>query len=116
MFELSDTIDNIYLEGGSVSKSLDLVKGGFPRIKICDNEIVQKIINKKPREFSNKNIMSIKEMINSKKSEQESIIDLIIDQPNIIIDRESGSHLNIINDSQYSKKINNIPIDFIVGK
>jgi CO dehydrogenase/acetyl-CoA synthase alpha subunit len=107
MFELTDTFSDIYLEGGNTTKPLDLVKGGFPRIKICDNKIVQNIINKRPREFSNKNIMSIKEMINSKKSNQEPMIDLIIDQPNIIIDRESGSYL---------KKINNIPIDFIIGK
>jgi hypothetical protein len=121
MFELSDSDininlissvknnKNIFLNGGN---NIELVKGGFPRIKICDNEIIKKITEKKQREFSNKNIISIKDMINSKKS--ESLIDLIT-EPNIFINKENRKNLNLVN-LESEKKINNISIDIIIGK
>ena len=59
--------------------------------------------------------MSIKDMLNTKKS--DSIIDLIT-EPNIFIDKQIGndnSVLNIIYDEN-EKKINNISIDLIMGK
>jgi hypothetical protein len=102
--------------GGNSENNIDVIKGGFPRIKICDNEIAKKILEKKPREFNNKKIMSIKDMLNIKKS--DSIIDLIT-EPNIFINKQIGindnSMLNIIHDES-EKKINNISIDLIIGK
>ena len=102
--------------GGNSENTIDIIKGGFPRIKICDDEITKKILEKKPREFNNKTIMSIKDMLNTKKS--DSIIDLIT-EPNIFIDKEIGndneSILNIIY-NENEKKINNISIDLIMGK
>jgi len=123
MFEHSDSDINInlmssfknnkkiFLNGGD---NIELIKGGFPRIKICDSEIIKKITEKKKREFSNKNIISIKDMINSKKSESLSLINLIT-EPNIFINKEIGKDLNLVN-LESEKKINNISIDIIIGK
>ena len=51
--------------------NINTIKGGFPRIKICDNEITKKILEKKPREFSNNKIMSIKDMLKMKKKNRK---------------------------------------------
>jgi hypothetical protein len=119
MFEQSDIDINlissfknnkkVFLNGGN---NIELIKGGFPRIKICDNEITKKITEKKQREFSNKNIISIKDMISSKKS--EFLLDLIT-EPNIFVNKEIGKDLNLVN-LESDKKINNISIDVIIGK
>ena len=50
--------------------NINVIKGGFPRIKICDNEITKKILEKKPREFSHQKIISIKDMLKMKKKSE----------------------------------------------
>ena len=113
MFEYSENLNDINLQGGSTKNIIESIKGGFPRIKICDSEIIKKILEKKPKEFSNKNIMSIKDMIKIKKS--DAIIDLII-EPNIFINKSKDtSILNIIKEDNEITKINNISIDLIIG-
>jgi len=108
MFELTETIDFPELNGGDNSSTkVELVKGGFPRIRICDEEFVRKINEKKPREFSNKDVLTIKEIIQSKKNEQ--LFDLL-DSPNIT------NVIDVINGGNETKKINGIPISSIIGK
>lgn len=108
MFELTETIDidnksNIQL-GGNDKELGELIKGGFPRIRICDTEFVRKLNEHKPREFSNKNILSIKEIISLKKN--EPLFDTITDTPNVIV---NGGDFD-------NRKINGISINSIIGK
>jgi len=91
------------------SNKIELIKGGFPRIKKCDLEFIKKLTEKKPREFSNTKIMSIKEIIKAKKN--DSIINLIT-EPNIFINKD----INKLDINSNIKKINNISIDAIIGK
>lgn len=107
MFELTETIeiDQNNLSGGSGSEasSGELIKGGFPRIRICDEEFLRRLNDRKPREFSNKEILPIKQLLERKKS--EPLFDSI-ETTNIIIDGGSDN----------KKKINGISIDAIIGK
>jgi hypothetical protein len=49
MFELTETIDIVELEGGNNNEQIsETIKGGFPRIKICDKEFIKKINERKP--------------------------------------------------------------------
>ncbi len=102
MFELTETIDIPELSGGS--ESVEPIKGGFPRIRICDEEFIRKINERKPREFSKKDVLTIKEIIKSKRNEH--LFDLL-DSPNIT---------NVIEGGGETKKINGIPISSIIGK
>jgi len=108
MFELTETIDidnNYNIQSGGKERELgELIKGGFPRIRICDTEFVRKLNEHKPREFSNKNILSIKEIISLKKT--EPLFDTITETTNVIVD---GGNFN-------NKKINGISINSIIGK
>jgi len=103
MFELTETIDFPELNGGN--NKVEQIKGGFPRIRICDEEFVKKINERKPREFSKKDVLTIKEIIKSKRNEQ--LFDLL-DSPNITNVIDGGNETN--------KKINGIPISSIIGK
>ena len=85
--------------------NINTIKGGFPRIKICDTEITKKILEKKPREFSHNKIMSIKDMLKLKKKIEpsySSLLNITNDTMNIIPGPES--------------KINGVSIDLITGK
>jgi hypothetical protein len=114
MFELTETIDiehidqnkNI-LKGGNKKEFGELIKGGFPRIRICDEEFLRKIDERKPREFSNDKIISIKQLLEKKKTQIEDPFINIAESLNII----SGGE-----DTSRSKKINGISIDAIIGK
>jgi len=88
-----------------MNNKIDIINGGFPRIQLCDIEFVNKLLEKKPREFSNTNIISIKDILANKKKNN---INNIISEPNIFIDRNI-EYLNIINTD--SEKINNININ-----
>jgi hypothetical protein len=86
---------------------IPFIKGGFPPVKICDDEFLKKYEDRKPREFSNKNIISIKDMLASKK--KEVLLDLL-SEPNIILNkRNTGSKTK----SKNNKKINIIDSDNI---
>ena len=86
--------------------NINIIKGGFPRIKICDTEITKKILEKKPREFSHNKIMSIKDMLKLKKKIEPS--SNIFNNINSI-----NEDINIIEDNA---NINGISIDLITGK
>jgi uncharacterized 2Fe-2S/4Fe-4S cluster protein (DUF4445 family) len=93
------------------------IKGGFPKIKICDTEITKKILEKKPREFSNNKIISIKDMLKMKKK-TESSLNLLSD-PQMINSLQSSfasnnEIMNIIKDT--NDEINGISIDLIIGR
>jgi hypothetical protein len=93
--------------------NINTIKGGFPRIKICDNEITKKILEKKPREFSNNKIMSIKDMLKMKKKTESSFN--LLSNSNIISGFHSNNEImNIIKDT--NDEINGISIDLITGK
>ena len=93
--------------------NINTIKGGFPRIKICDNEITKKILEKKPREFSNNKIMSIKDMLKMKKKTESSFN--LLSSSNIISGFQSNNEImNIIKDT--NDEINGISIDLITGK
>jgi len=93
--------------------NINTIKGGFPRIKICDNEITKKILEKKPREFSNNKIMSIKDMLKMKKKTESSFN--LLSTSNIISGFQSNNEImNIIKDT--NDEINGISIDLITGK
>ena len=93
--------------------NINTIKGGFPRIKICDNEITKKILEKKPREFSNNKIMSIKDMLKMKKKTESSFN--LLSSSNIISGFQSNNEImNIIKDT--NDEINCISIDLITGK
>lgn len=93
--------------------NINTIKGGFPRIKICDNEITKKILEKKPREFSNNKIMSIKDMLKMKKKTESSFN--LLSNSNIISGFQSNNEImNIIKDT--NDEINGISIDLITGK
>lgn len=102
MFELTETIDLTELSGGS--DQVERVKGGFPRIRICDEEFVRKINERKPREFSKKDVLTIKEIIKSKRNEH--LFDLM----------DSPGMTNVIDGGNEDKKINGILISSIIGK
>jgi len=107
MFNKKLNISNKSIHLELQTEIIEQIKGGFPRIKICDEEFIKKITERKPREFNSKNIISIKEMISHKKS---NIIN--------ILDRDYGldSKLNIVyNNSDYDK-INGFDIDIISKK
>lgn len=108
MFELTETIDMLELEGGNDNQVNESIKGGFPRIKICDEEFIRKINERKPREFSNKDVLTIKEIIKLKKT--EPLFDFLT---------ESVQPVNIDSSTMTGgteKKINGISIDTIIGK
>ena len=108
MFELTETIDFPELNGGSTEKeTAEAIKGGFPRIRICDEEFIKKINERKPREFSKKDILPIKQIIQSKKS--EPLFDLLTDSPNSTNIIEGGSN-------EKKDKINGVLISSIIGK
>jgi hypothetical protein len=93
------------------------IKGGFPKIKICDTEITKKILEKKPREFSNNKIISIKDMLKMKKK-TESSLNLLSD-PQMINSLQysfasNNEIMNIIKDT--NDEINGISIDLIIGR
>ena len=88
--------------------NINTIKGGFPRIKICDTEITKKILEKKPREFSHNKIMSIKDMLKLKKKIEPS--SNLLNRVNGIINEE----MNIIEDNNVN--INGVAINLITGK
>ena len=105
------------INDNKLSQIDSIIKGGFPRIKICDIEITKKILEKKPREFSNNKIISIKDMLKMKKKTETSL-NLLSDpqiinglQSNFVSDNEI---MNIIKDT--NDEINGISIDLITGK
>jgi hypothetical protein len=81
----------------------EFIKGGFPRIKICDKDFIKKLNERKPREFSSKDILRIKDIMSAKKS--EPLFDLMTESPNIVVE----------GDSEF-KQINGISIKTIIGK
>ena len=110
MFELTETIDIVELEGGNNNEQIsETIKGGFPRIKICDKEFIKKINERKPTEFSNKNILKIKDILEKKKNIQEvnPLFNLLTD---------STENEVIISGGFKTEKINGISIDTIIGK
>lgn len=110
MFTFSDSLSNIKLVGGenNLDNTCDKIQGGFPRIIICDQEFIQKINSRKPREFSNKDVLTIKEIIQSKKT--EPLFDILSDTNNINIDDMNGGNID------KKKKINGVSIESIIGK
>jgi hypothetical protein len=109
MFELTETIDIPELEGGEDTQVLsETIKGGFPRIKICDKEFIKKINERKPREFSNKDILKIKDILDKKKNTPEinPLFNIFVDSPDDVV--ISGGENN-------NKQINGISIDTIIG-
>jgi hypothetical protein len=81
------------------------IKGGFPNITICNDDIIKNIKILNPREFNNNNIISIKKIINN-----DSFNDLIdlINEPNIFI-KEDTDEFKI-------RRINNIDLNLITSK
>ncbi len=110
MFELTETIDIHELDGGS--ETVERVKGGFPRIKICDEEFIRKINERKPREFSKTDILPIKEILKTKKNDINNDKDLfnLIDSPSSIINTISGGV------ETNDRKINGVSISSIIGQ
>ena len=76
--------------------NINTIKGGFPRIKICDTEI------------SHNKIMSIKDMLKLKKKIEPS--SNLLNRINGIINEE----MNIIEDNNVN--INGVAINLITGK
>jgi hypothetical protein len=89
--------------GTNDDKDGEFIKGGFPRIKICDDAFIKKIKERKPREFNRGNILRIKDIIATKK--EDSLFDLMTESPTLIIE----------GDAEF-KKINGISIETIIGK
>ena len=110
MFELTETIDIPELEGGADEQLGETIKGGFPRIKICDKEFIRKINERKPREFSNKDILKIKDILDKKKNTQEinPLFNLFTDTTDDVVISGGGYNNN-------PKQINGISIDAIIG-
>jgi hypothetical protein len=97
--------------------NINVIKGGFPRIKICDNEITKKILEKKPREFSHQKIISIKDMLKMKKKSETSLN--LLSDPQMINGLQSSFFseneiMNIIKDT--NDEINGVSIDLITGR
>jgi hypothetical protein len=113
MFDLTDTISIFELEGGKKSEQIsETIKGGFPRIKICDKEFIKKINERRPREFSNTNILKIKDILEKKKNIQEinPLFNLLSDSTENVVVISGGDN------EKKNKKINGISIDTIIGK
>jgi hypothetical protein len=81
-----------------MSKKLNIVKGGFPRIQI-DNVILK---SKSEKGFSN-NIYSIKDMLKSKKTVKMVVTD-------------DDTELNIVDDKVKDRTINGISLSLITGE
>ena len=105
------------INDNKLSQIDSIIKGGFPRIKICDIEITKKILEKKPREFSNNKIISIKDMLKMKKKTETSLN--LLSDPQIINGFQSSFSseneiMNIIKDT--NDEINGVSIDLITGR
>lgn len=102
MFELTETID--IEQNTNILKKSELVKGGFPRIKVCDEDFLRKLNERKPREFSSDKIISIKHLLEKKKTQIEDPFNSM------------GETLNVIMTGGENNIINGISIDAIIGK
>jgi hypothetical protein len=94
------------LQGGENNETKgEFIKGGFPRIKICDENFIKKINDRKQKQFSSKTIMKISEIMSAKTNDTTSLFDFMTDTPTVIM--ENNDDL---------KQINGISIDTIIGK
>jgi hypothetical protein len=96
---------------------MSIIKGGFPNLIICDDMLNNKINSVTKKNFSSKNVVSLKELIATEKKSSFSSMFTEDDTNDInIVGGEKSSKTKIRYMKGKDVKINGVPLHSIIGK